>query len=266
MRACLRTLLAVTAILTLSNCGFETVDTGNRGIWVKFGEVIGEPQPEGLYFYNPFIWDMVEYPVRETAWHSQTEIFTVDTQAVDVEFSVVYYPDPKQVGRLYKEIGYPHDLEKKIIQNVVLGSIKDAIGKVKADDLVGQREAVAGRAFREVREALATRAVIVTGFQLTDLKFGKAYREAVEAKVVATQEAAKAVNVTVTIREQAKQTVATATAEAEAMRIKSAALSQNKGLIAFEWVQKWDGHQPQIVMGGNSIPMLDMSKLIKAEQ
>lgn len=54
--------------------------------------------------------------------------------------------------------------------------------------------------------------------------------------------------------------------QAKAMQIQSAALAQNKGLIAYEWVKKWDGKQPQIVLGGGSIPMLNMGDLIKAKE
>lgn len=69
-------------------------------------------------------------------------------------------------------------------------------------------------------------------------------------------------NDTVTIEEQAKQTVATARAEAEAMRIKSAALASNRGLVEFELAQKWDGKLP-VYMLGNSTPMIDMRSLTK---
>lgn len=45
--------------------------------------------------------------------------------------------------------------------------------------------------------------------------------------------------------------------EAEAMRIKSQALAQNKGLVQFELAQKWDGKLPTMMMG-NTVPLLDL--------
>ena len=258
----MRVLIILLAVM-LSGCG--TVDTGSRGIWVKFGEVVGEPISEGLYFYNPFVWDLLEYPVREEKWTEHTQIFTRDTQQVDVEFTITFHVVPGKVGVLYREIGTPAALGANIIRPVVLGSIKDSIGQVIADNLVGERERVTKAALKEVTENLVGRHVEVTDLQLTNINFDDAYEKAVEMKVVAIQDALRAKNETVKIKEQAAQTVMSAQAEAEAMKIKSAALSQNKGLIAFEWVQKWDGKQPQIVMGGSSIPMLDMGKLIKAD-
>ena len=76
------------ATLTLSSCGFEVVDTGRRGIKVNLGEVVGEPLPEGLHFYNPFTSDIREFNVREEKWENQTAIFTRDTQQGQVEFTV----------------------------------------------------------------------------------------------------------------------------------------------------------------------------------
>lgn len=255
-------LMLIALTLTLSACGFEVVDTGYRGIYVRFGEVVGEPLPEGLHFYNPFTADIKEYGVREQKWASKTSIFTRDTQQVQVEFAIVYYPDPRAVTGLFKDVGYLNDLEEKIIKPVVLGSIKDSIGEVIADDLVGKREVVTKAALAEVQENLAARKVIVTDLQLTNLDFDDAYELAVEQKVVAIQNAQKAKNVTVQITEEATQKVLTAKAEAESMRIKSQALAQNKGLVEFEAVQKWDGKLPQY-MFGNSTPFIDMRSVGK---
>lgn len=259
----MRVIIGLLTVLVITGCG--TVDTGHRGIWVKFGEVVGEPINEGLYFYNPFVWDLLEYPVREEKWTEHTQIFTRDTQQVDVEFTIIFHVVPGKVGTLFKEVGRPTDLANNIIRPVVLGSIKDAIGQVIADNLVGEREKVTKSAQVEVTENLRSRHVEVTDLQLTNINFDDAYEKAVEEKVVAIQQALKAKNETVKIKEEAAQTVLTAQASAESMRIKSQALSQNKGLVAFEWVQKWDGKQPQIIMGGSSVPMLDMGKLIKAD-
>ncbi len=254
--------ILILTFLSLSACGFEVVDTGYRGIKIRLGEVVGEPLPEGLHFYNPFTADIREYNVRQEKMELQTEIFTQDTQRVLVDFAVVYYADPKFVHNMYQEYGPESMLEEKIVKPVVLGSIKDSVGQVIADKLVSQREVVTRAALKEVQENLMARHVIVTDLQFTNLNFDDAYEKAVEEKVVAIQDAQKAKNVTVTIQEQARQTVMTAQAEAEAMKIKSQALAQNKGLVDFEAVRKWNGQLP-MYMFGNSTPFINMSGLGK---
>lgn len=244
-------------LLGLTGCGMEIVDTGYRGIETRFGAVQGEPLPEGLHFYNPFTSDITEYSVQQEKWSDKTPIFTKDTQKVEVEFAVVYYADPKFVHILYRDVGRLHMLEEKIIKPVVLGSIKDAIGSVIADELVMKREFVTRDALKEVKENLADKNVIVTDLQFTNLDFDDAYEKAVEEKVVAIQNAQKAKNDTVRIEEEAKQTIKTAHADAESMRIKSQALAQNKGLVQFELAKKWDGKLP-VYMMGNSTPLIDL--------
>lgn len=248
--------------INLVGCGFEIVDPGHRGIETNLGKVASEPLQEGLHFYNPFTSDIKEFNVRQETWSAKTTIFTKDTQKVDVEFAITYSPDPKMVTKIYLEVGRESQLIEKIIKPVVLGSLKDAIGQVIADELVSKREAITKQALVEVGENLSSKNVIVTDLQFTNLDFDDTYEKAVEEKVVATQLAQKAKNDTVTIQEKAKQTVAIAQAEAESMRIKSAALAQNKGLVEFEIARKWDGKLP-VYMMGNSVPMIDFKKLDK---
>lgn len=260
----------LTVVLALSQlvsaCGFEVVDTGRRGIKINLGEVVGEPLPEGLHFYNPFTSDIREFNIREEKWESDTQVFTRDTQQVTVAFVVTYYADPKAVNKIYKEVGGEADLTEKIIKPVAMGSMKDAIGQVIADELVGKREAVTKSALAEVRENLAARNVIVTDLQFTNLDFDAAYEKAVEEKVVAIQNAAKEKNQTVQIEEQAKQTVLSAKATAEAMKIQTEALKQSKSLVEYEAVKKWDGQLPQYIFGGGAVPFIDVAKIGKGSR
>lgn len=243
-----------------TGCGFEVVDPGHRGIETNLGKVVGEPLAEGLHFYNPFTSDIKEFNVRQETWTARTSIFTKDTQRVDVEFAVTYTADPKFVTKIFLEVGNEAQLIEKIIKPVILGSIKDAIGQVIADELVSKREVVRKAAHLEVSENLMAKNVLITDLQFTNLDFDDAYEKAVEEKVVATQKAQKAKNDTVTIEEQAKQTVKTAEAQATAMRIQSAALSQNQGLVQYELAKKWDGKLP-VYMLGNSTPLLDLKSM-----
>ncbi len=247
--------LILVASLGLSACGFEIVDTGYRGVKTTFGEVIGEPLPEGLHFYNPFTSDITEIEVREQLLKGTTQCFTKDTQTVTVEYAVTYYPDPLKVTSLFKEFG--RDYEQKIVVPKLLGSVKDVIGQQIADELVGKRDIVRGKAQQEVKEAVSLRGITISSVDFTNLDFDDAYEQAVEQKVVAIQNAAKAKNETVTFEEKAKQTVVSAKAEAESMKIRSQALKENKGLIEYEAVQKWNGVLPTYMMG-SSTPFINI--------
>lgn len=251
--------LLVLTLLGVSACGFQTVNEGNRGIETKFGKMIGEPLSPGLHFYNPFTSDIFEMPVREEALKSSTSCFTKDTQNVVIEFTVTYYPDPSKIGQLYTQFGITWS--DKVVLPAILGSLKDSVGQYIADDLVSKREHAKQSAELEIKEALKDRGIFVTRLDFTNLDFDTAYEQAVESKVVAIQKASEAKNKTVQVLEEAKQTIESAKAEAESMKIKTQALSQNKSLVQYEAVQKWDGALPQIILGDKSMPILDLKTL-----
>ena len=242
--------------LLVTSCGFEVVDTGRRGVLTRFGKVTGEPLDEGLHFYNPITSNIVELSVREEKIEDNTLAFTRDTQTVAISYSLTFNPSPTKIGVLYQNLG--REWADKIVKPLVLQSVKDVVGQYVADDLVSKREEARAKSFEELKANLAQRDVAVTQLAFTNLDFDDAYEKAVEAKVVAIQNAARAKNATVEVEEQARQKVIAAQAEAKSMQIRSEALSQNKSLVEYEAVQKWDGKLPSYMMG-NSVPFINMS-------
>lgn len=245
----------------LVGCGFEVVDTGYRGIKTRFGEVVGEPLPEGLHFYNPMTSDITEFDVREDKFEGKLPCYTKDTQMVDVTVMVNFRPDPTKVHLIYKEIG--RDYAEKVFVAKLSGSLKDTIGQYIADDLVAKRASVAAAVKKELSDEASKRGIIVSDVNLVNLDFDDAYEKAAEAQAVAVKQALTAKNETVTVQEQANQRVIAAKADAQAMQIKSEALSKNQNLVSFEAVQKWNGVLPQYILGGGVTPFLDLNKLGK---
>jgi prohibitin 2 len=252
-------MLVLLLLPMLTGCGIEQVDEGYHGIKTVWGKVEGDPLGPGLYFYLPVRSDIFEMDVREHKWDGKEACFTKDTQRVEVMYAITVYPKQQNIAALYSQFGTNWD--DKIVPAVLQSSIKDVIGQYIADNLVQNREAARAAAFEEVRASLDARGVVATRLDITNLDFDDAYEAAVEAKVVAVQKAAEAKNKTVEVEERAKQTVLDARAQAEAMKIKTAALAQNKGLVDYEAIQKWNGQLPSIVLGGGSMPIINLDKL-----
>ena len=240
----------------ISGCGFEIVDTGYRGVQTRFGEVVSGSLKEGLYFYNPLTSTIVELDVREQKWTSKTEASTKDVQAVDVEFTVNYRPDATQVHELYRTVGY--DWDKRLLPQIVVGELKNAISLYNAVNLIEHRAEVVRAASRGITDGAFTRKIEVTRFEIVDFQFTKEFSHAVEAKVTAEQQAAKAKNDTVRIQEEARQQVITAQASAESIRIRTEALAKSPALIQWEAVQKWDGKLPNYMLGESAVPLLNL--------
>lgn len=250
-------LLSVIA-LSMTSCGFNTINEGYRGIKTTFGKVDGDPKGPGLHFYNPITSSMFEMDVREHRWEATENCFTADTQNVSLSYVMTAFPEQDKIAVLYSQFGMEWD--KKIVPQVIQTSIKDVVGQYKADDLVGKREVARQTAFEQLKAALKARMVTVTRLDFTNIDFNEQYEKAVEDKVVAVQRAAEAKNKTVQTKEEAEQKIVTAKAEAEAMRIKSQALSQNKGLVSYEAVQKWDGKLPVNMYGSAPLPFLNIKQ------
>lgn len=244
--------------LALSGCGFEIVDTGNRGLKVTFGEIVSEPLPEDIYFYNPLTSDVIELDIREQALSQKTVAYTKDVQQVEVTYTINFRPDPTQIDTIYRDIG--KDWAAKLLPQIINGKLKDVVGTYVAVDLVGERGPAIAAVEKAIRESAEGRYIIVTRFEATDLSFTKEFEAATEAKVTAAQLAEKAINDTRRIKEEATQKVATAQGEATAIKVRSEALAKNPGLAAYEAVLKWDGKLPQYMLAGGALPFIDIGK------
>lgn len=234
---------------------FKIVNTGHRGVKTRFGKVDSESLLEGLYFVNPITTNLVVMDVREVKTESKTMAYTKDVQQVDVFYALNYNPDPTKIHVILEQVGI--DWANRLIPQVVLGKIKEIVGHYEAVQLVSNRQEATRAIFDRIVGELAAKNVSIRGFELTNLDFNDQFEHAVESKVVAIQQAEEAKNKTVKVREEAEQKIISAKAEAESMRIRTQALSQNKGLVDYEAVQKWDGKLPETMMD-SAVPFINL--------
>jgi regulator of protease activity HflC (stomatin/prohibitin superfamily) len=251
----MKKIVALIMLLSLTGCGYTTVDTGYRGVETHFGKVVSESLPEGLYWYNPFTSDVIQIDTRIQKWDGQTTAYTRDVQQATVLFTLNYRLDPTKAHIVYQSVGT--DWAAKLVGQVVHESIKREFGQHEAVDMVSQRDKASRSIEAEVTAKLADRSVVVTGFQLTNIDYTNEFEHAVEAKVVAQQKAIEEANRTKQIEEQKTQAILRAEGEAESIRIRANALAQNAKLVEWEAVQKWDGKMPQYMLGG-AVPFIQM--------
>lgn len=242
-------------LLLLSGCGFKTIDAGDVGVKTEFGKVSGDILDPGLNFYNPVTSTVHEMNCRTQTWSSKNETYTKDIQQSTIDYTINYNLDPKFAQQMFSEVGVSWG--DKLLPQVINATIKNTIGQWDAVDLISNRTKVIDSIQTELSSTLASKGVIVSRFEITNVAFTKEFEDSVEKKVVAVQAAAEAANHTVQIREEANQRIIAAKADAEAMTIKSQALSQNSNLVAYEAVLRWDGSLPTY-MTGNSVPFISI--------
>lgn len=248
--------LCLLIVLILLFNPFAMVGPGERGIKIRLGQVQNEVYGEGLHFIFPFIQKFKTMDVRTQKNTLTTSVYTKDIQQARITYVINYNVQPDRVNKLFQEVGI--DYVSKILTPVVEGTIKDIIGKWNAQDLIANRERATGDILLKLQGQLVDNYINVTDFQMTEINYSDVFERAIESKVTAEQEALKAKNKTVQVQEEARQKVIAAEAEARSMAIRAQALSQNKSLVQYEAVQKWDGKMPQYMLG-NSVPFINVS-------
>lgn len=238
------------ALVFLTGCGVAVVDTGERGVRTHFGKVDKDALPEGFYMYNPFSQDIVKMDIKTKRMDNESETYTKDVQKADVKSTLNYSLDPSAPPEMLRTVGT--DWENKLIPQIVQGSLKETIGKWDAVELIGNRDKAAEAIRKDLSAKLAAKSIHLDGYELNDIGFTTTFENSVEAKVVAQQRALEEQNKTAQVKQQADQKVLAATAEAESMRIRANALEANPKLVEWEWVQHWDGHMPQYMLGSNT--------------
>lgn len=249
------TIIALFVIAVLLCNPIVVVGVGERGVKVTLGKVSPESLGEGMHFIMPYVQKIAKMDVKTQKYTTQTHVYTKDIQQARISYVVNYNLVADSAFRMYQEVGM--DYVSKVINPVLEGTIKDVIGKWNASDLVANREEATSDILLKLRDQLTSRYVNVTSFQIVDINYSEVFERAIESKVTAEQDALKAKNKTVQIQEEARQKVISAEAEAKSMSIRANALTQNKALVEYEAVQKWNGILPQYMMG-NSVPFVNL--------
>lgn len=248
-------LILLVGVIILTGMSTTIVGVGERGVKDTFGNVSPKVLTEGLHFKIPIVQTIKKYDVKTVRTEIRTEAYTKDIQTSHITYILNYNLQPDYAAKMALQVG--PDYESIIIRPTVEGSVKDTIGKWNADALVNNRELAAKEIFDMVGKSLKEQGIVVSGFNIVDIKYASEFERAIESKVKAQQEALQAKNKTVQVEEEAKQKLVSAKAEAESMRIRANALTQNKSLVQYEAVQKWDGKMPAYMMGG-TVPFINV--------
>jgi len=231
------------------------VGVGERGVKVTLGKTSPESYGEGVHFVTPFISHMHKMDVKTVKSNIETMAQSKDIQQAKIVYVVNYNLIPDYAPKMYREVG--KDYLNVIISPTVEGIVKDVIGKWNAQDIVANREKVASEILNKLKADLGQKYINVSDFQITEIQYSNAFEQAIENKVTAEQDALKAKNVTIQVQEEARQKLIAAEAEAKSMAIRAQALTQNKALVEYEAVKKWDGKLPEYMMG-NSVPFINL--------
>lgn len=251
-------IVLVVALVVLGSLSFATIDEGYIGVKYQFGRIIDTSLSAGLNFKVPFVQTIRTVDVREQMYEMNTTAYTKDTQTVEnIQVKLNYLYDKSLIGELIRNIGMAN-VETKLIIPQMQSTMKNAIGQVRAEDLVQNRAAVQENIEETLRTSLGSSGIIVVSFAMENLDFEDGFEESIRAKVAAEQQALTMQNKTKEKEELAKQVVIEAQAQADSEKIKADAqaytieiiqkqLTQSPEYIQYQKIQRWDGKMPQVM-------------------
>jgi|SRR5215471_4674965 len=271
-------LCLVTLFGGISSC--TTIDAGSVGVVKHFGEVQNYTLPEGLHFVRPFGFANVdEVSTRMTAAEAEAKASSKDLQSVATVVSVQYSLVGEFAPRILQRIGDEKAVEATVLAPAFQESVKSVTAQYTAEELITKRgEVKAGiektlLAFVEktLSEKDCKGAIKLANVAIKNFEFSKEFNEAIEAKVMAEQEALKAENekkkrvtqaeaaaaeTKLAAEAKAYQIENESKARADAIKRESAALESSPNLVQLRIAEKWDGKLPTYT--GNAIPLMKL--------
>lgn len=272
--------------------GFDTVDPGNMGVKVRFGEMKGTMSPgmqytgvfTSLYNYNLKMRKAEVIMLREIDPATGEVIkdegsVDKDGQYIGARIEVNYRLNPDNVANAYEKIGLDNQLANILnIDGIIREGFKTATSKRTSTEIWQNRELVKQEAIDNIRDNFPQDYFILENVVISNIGFNKGFTDAIELKKtneelakaeeqaveIAKQQANKAIEDARGKAESAKlqseaeayQVQVKAAAEAEALRLKKQELTPL--MVQNNWIDAWDGKLPQYMLGSNTDILMQM--------
>ena len=255
-------LFVVVLSLLLITRFFVVVPAGERGVLTQFGAVQQRILEEGLHPLIPLMQSVTLISVRIQSYLMQTDAASKDLQDVAVQVTLNWHVLPGQVNALFQRLGDLDQIAGTVIGPALEDSIKTVVASYTAEQLVTERTAVKVAIAHLLNERLSHYSLVLDDIDLLKVDFSERFREAVEAKQVAEQEAKRAEYETIRAQRMADAKVFLAKGQAQAQQLLQSGLTPE--VLEHEAIEKWNGHLP-LVIGNDAVGRFDFKSLIKAD-
>jgi regulator of protease activity HflC (stomatin/prohibitin superfamily) len=251
--------LLVVAVLILNP--FVIVNAGEKGVVMNWGAVSEKVVGEGLHVLIPIQQSVKKINVKTVKYETEVAAYSNDAQVVTGKLALNYHLQGDKVNRVYQEIGDNDMVQDTIVNPAIQEAFKSAAARFSAADLLEKRTLMAEDMKTGLSDRLRDNFITVDALSLVNFSFSYDYEHAVEAKLIAQQNALKAENDLQKAKAEAAAQVAKAEAEASSIKMQAEAIKEQGGkdYIQLKAIDKWDGSLPSQMVPGGSVPFLDIS-------
>ena len=247
----------------------KTVGAGHVGLVYTFGDITGQREA-GLQFIFPWqgfkVTTIQTQKIRpETTCNDGQveqclEAFSAETQDVFIIPTVNLSVSPDNIQQLFTEVG--PDYIDKLVRPRLHQIFKDETVLFESVEIAPNREVIRARVRARLITELAPFSITVEDLLLDNVDFRQVFKDAIEDKQVAEQEAQKQIELIRAARAEADQVIERARGEAEANRVLAESLRENGNFILqFRAIEKLAPNVRIMLLDSNSgiIPILGES-------
>jgi prohibitin 2 len=223
------------------------VEPGHRGVEVMLGKVSPGFKPEGFGFKLPFITTIVPQLIRQQTAKMAADCYSSDLQQVKMAVRVLYRVPESSVVQIFRDYsGEPFDA---LIKPRIAEALNEITASRSAELIVQKREEVKSQALESARRKVGD-VLMIEDLVLEDINLTRALENAIEAKMVQEQEAARSRFAQQQAQTEASTVVIKAKGEAESIALRGAALRENPSVLELQIIERWDGITPLVVGPG----------------
>jgi prohibitin 2 len=165
-------------------------------------------------------------------------------QQVKIDLRVLFRIPEASVVPIYREFaGDPFD---SLIAPRVQEAIKEVTALLSAEQIVKSREEIKKKALSLATQKIGS-LLVVEDIVLRDIDLSPELEKAIEAKMVAEQQANQARFTQVQTQTEAETAVISARGEAEAIRVRGDALRLSPSFLRWKIVERWNGRSPMVI-------------------
>lgn len=231
--------------------GFDTVDANHLGVMVELGKLKGVMDP-GIQWTGIFT-EVYQYDMRirkasveMVGGGSATD---KDGQAIYGTVAVNYRlkGNREVVSSLYKNVGTDDVIADRLnIQPIIREGFKQATVKYEAIEILENRQKVKDEAKENIKRNFPEEYFEIVDIVVENIDFSQDFKNAIEAKKVATQNKLKEEEQVQVVKFQQQQEIEKYKAEAEKLRLQKQEVTSL--LNEQKMIEKWDGKLPEYLI------------------
>lgn len=239
--------LVIFIVIIAGSSATYVVEPGHRGVEVMLGRVSPAFKPEGFGFKLPFVTAIIPQVIRQQTATMIADCYSSDLQQVKIAVRVLYRVPESSVVNVFRDYwGTPFE---SLVKPRVAEALNEITARRTAELIVQKREEVKSLALESSRRKIGE-VIVIEDLVLEDISLTRALENAIEAKMVQEQEAARSRFAQQQAQTEASTVVIKAKGEAESIILRGKALRENPSVLELQIIEHWDGVTPLVVGPG----------------